>query len=316
MKAGRPGALAVPWAFLALLLLAHPVFSDQAVDLLATGKRAFGDGHYSLAVESFRLLATEFPESAGAEEGEYLLGVSLFYAGNWPEALDALTGFRSHHPHSAMQSRALYWLAAASMKLGRFENALGYIRERPSQSEQADPFRFHALLAAGVACEALGRDEDAAAAYGKILADASAAAFFPEATFRLAGAEYRSGRFAAARDLYARLLLKYPKSSFIGDAVFFLAECGLALGNLADAEKGYRSILSLYPDSPTVHTRDAPCVLVRTSFLPEKTTPLPLTGTRALSRCCRKAKSGSRHGTPLASRSWHWGRRRRLPSHS
>ena len=250
MKAGRPGAPAAPWAFIALLLLAHPLFADQAADLLATGKKAFADGHYSLAVDSFRRVSAEFPESAGAEESDYLLGVSLFYAGSWQEALDELTAFRARRPGSSLQPRVSYWLAAASLKLGRPADALRFLKDHPSQPGNTDPYRFHALLVAGIASEALGRNADAAADYEKILAEGSAAEFFPEATFRLAGAEYRSGRFAAARDLYSRLLLKYPKSSFVADAVFFLAECSLTLGTLGDADKGYRSVLSLYPDSP------------------------------------------------------------------
>jgi TolA-binding protein len=250
MRAGRPGARVAPWAILALFLLAGPLFADQAADLLTTGKRAFGDGHYSLAVESFRRVSIEFPESPVAEEGEYLLGVSLFYGGSWQETLDALAAFGAHRPGSGMQPRVSYWMAAASLKLGRFDDALCFLRDHLAHPGDPDPYRLHTLLAVGIASEALGRDTDAAAAYAKILSDSTAGSFFPEATYRLAGAEYRAGRYTAARDLYSRLLLKYPESPFIADAVFFLAECSLALGSPAEADKGYRSILSLYPDSP------------------------------------------------------------------
>src|SRR5208282_3984605 len=109
--------------------------------------------------------------------------------------------------------------------------------------------------------EGLGRDEEAGAAYRGILLDPSAAAYDAEATFRLAGTEYRAGRFAAARDLYAKLLLDNPAtvpggiqagSRFVRDAVFFVGECELALGRLAEAERRFLTLLSLYPDSPYI----------------------------------------------------------------
>jgi TolA-binding protein len=256
MTAGRPGtpgafaALAVPWALLALILLAPPVFPDTAADLLSAGRKAFTDGSYGLAAESFRRVTREFPAAASADESRCLLGVTLFYEGDWSEALDRLKAFLVDRPRSPLQPRVLFWCAAACMKLGRYEDALRYLRQRPLRPDDGDPYRFPALLAAGTAAEALGRDAEAAAFFSRILGDPAAAALHPEATYRLACTEYRAGRFEAARALYGRLLLGYPQSPFVSDAVFFLAECSLALGNLEEAEKGYRSILSLYPGSP------------------------------------------------------------------
>ena len=70
-------------------------------------------------------------------------------------------------------------MGAASLKLGRFDEALGYLRDRPLPEDGQDPYRFHSLLLAGVALEALGRDPDAAESYKKILSDKAAASFFP-----------------------------------------------------------------------------------------------------------------------------------------
>ena len=134
----------------------------------------------------------------------------------------------------------------------------------------ASPFRLNALLDRAVALEGLGRDEEAAAAYRQLLADPAAAAYTAEAIFRLAGTEYRAGRYASARDLYGKVLLDNPAtvpggiqsatvpggiqagSRFVRDAVFLVGECELALGRTAEAEKRFMTILSLYPDSPYV----------------------------------------------------------------
>jgi TolA-binding protein len=70
-----------------------------------------------------------------------------------------------------------------------------------------------------------------------------------EAVFRLAGSEYRAGRFAASRDLYGRVILDSPLSPRVPDAIFFLAESETALGNGEEAGRRYRTLLTLYPDS-------------------------------------------------------------------
>lgn len=237
------------WAALALLLLASPCFADQVDDILTVGRKAFTDGEYSLAVKSFQRVSAEFPESARAEEAGYLLGVSLFYAGRWAETLTAFEAFRTRYARSSFMPRTYYWMAAASLKLGKNDQALGYLTAAPAQSAEGNPYRLAGMLLAGVALEALGRDADAAASYRKILSDPGAGALAAETTFRLAGTEYRAGRFASARDLYGKVLIDSPASPFVRDAVFFLAECELSLGNLAEAEKRYRTLLSLYPDS-------------------------------------------------------------------
>jgi TolA-binding protein len=229
-------------------MLAAPIHASPVDDLLTTGKKAFADGQYSLATESFQRITNEFPESPSVVEAQYMLGVSAFYAGKWSDSSAALQRLRLQAPRSLYSQRALYWLAAASLKLGKFDQTLELLKSY-TPSGPADPYKLPSLLLAGIAQEAMGRDGEAGPSYRSILADKSGAALYPEASFRLAGVEYRAARFSVARDLYGRVLLEGSRSAFVKDSVFFLAECELALGNVAEAEKRYRTILTLYPDS-------------------------------------------------------------------
>jgi TolA-binding protein len=240
--------LAGPGIVLALLVLGAPCFAGPVDDLLTTGKRAFADGQYSLATESFQRIAREFPESPSAIEAQYMLGVCAFYSGKWSDSATALQRLRLQSPGSLYAKRALYWLAASSMKLGKGQQTLDLLKSY-SPGSTGDPYKFPSLLLAGIAQEATGRDAEAAVSYRAILAEGSASALFPEASFRLAGVEYRAGRFNSARDLYGRVLLEGARSAFVKDSVFFLGECELALGNVSEAEKRYRTLTSLYPDS-------------------------------------------------------------------
>ena len=230
--------------------LAVPSFGAPAEDLLAVGKKAFGDGQYPLAISSFQRVQDEFPESPVAEEAGYLLGVSLYYAGQWSESLSAFSLLGIRHPKSSLIPRASYWIGAASLKLGNYQTAFDSLTAFLQSQGGSNAFRLSTLLYRSVALEGLGRESEAAAGYRELLLDPSVGAYKAEATYRLAGTELRAGRYATARDLYGRVLLDNTSSPFVRDSVFFAGECELSLGDLAGAEKRYRTVLSLYPDSP------------------------------------------------------------------
>ena len=238
-----------PSLALAFLLLVTPCFAGQVDDLLTVGKKAFADAQYSLAIASFQKILDEYPDSALVEEADYLLGIAQFYAGRWIESLDAFSGFRARFPASSLTPRTSYWMGAALVKLGRYKDALDSLASATADAGGANPYKLNSKLLSGVALEGLGRDADAAAAYKEVLADPAAASLAAEATYRLAGTEFRAGRYAFARDLYGRVLIDNSRSPFVQDSLFYFAECELSLGNLANAQKRYETLLSLYPDS-------------------------------------------------------------------
>jgi len=237
-----------PWICAVLLVIAACAFADAVDDQLGVARKAFAAGDYTLAARGFQRIVAEHPESARADEAGYLLGVSLFYDGKWTDALEAFADQGTRHPRSALLPRAAYWSAAAHLKLGRAEQCLALLASS-ARFPDGDSFRGPALLLKATAQETLGREAEAAEGYRSILADRSMAALAPEATYRLAGTEYRAARWEAARGLYGRVLVDFAQSGFARDSLFFLAECELALGNLPDAEKRYATLLSLYPDS-------------------------------------------------------------------
>lgn len=250
-----PGRAGRALTIVFLLASAVAALCDPSDDLLAAGKKAFADGFYDVALGSFQRILIDHPQSTAAEEAGYLVGVSKYYTGKWSDAVAALTVFQSRHPKSPLSARASYWIGASQLQLGSYDDALRSLSALPGGPQGLGAYAGHAALLRGVALEALHRDPEAAAAYRAILvpgADAAGtdASLAPEAAFRLAGVEYRAGRFSSARELYNRILLDYPQSRFVRDSVFFLAECELAVGETDAAEKRYTTLLSLYPDSP------------------------------------------------------------------
>ena len=199
-----------------------------------------------MAAGTFQRIISDYPQAPAAAEAEYLLGVSDYYSGKWQESIAVLEGFQARHAGSALASRLPYWLGAAWLRLGSYESALRFLG---GAAAAEGPYGRHAALLCGVALEGLGKDAEAAAYYRKIMS-AGDVSLAPEATYRLAGTEYRAGRFAPARDLYSRMLLDFPQSPYVRDSLFFLAESELALENLDSAEKKFSTVTSVYADSP------------------------------------------------------------------
>ena len=256
MKTAGPG----PAVVLVFLLAAAALSAQSADDLLSAGKKAFSDGFYAVAEGSFQQIISAFPQAPAAVEAEYLLGVTRYYAGQWAECLVVLDGFQERHPASPLASRVPYWLGASYLRLGSYDKALRLLqavagkakpdaRDGATGAKPVGPYSEHAALLCGVALEGLGRDAEAGGFYRRVMSPGGDPSLVPEATWRLAGTEYRVGHFSPARDLYSRILLDFPQSSFVRDSVFFLGESELALGNPDSAEKRFATVTSVYPDS-------------------------------------------------------------------
>ena len=232
-----------------LLALAVPCFPQSLETLLSQGRAAFRAGQYPAAVSIYRQATTraDGPRKQ-AEEAGYMLGLSLLRAGEWDDSFDSFAAFASRFPDSRWKHRVSYWMAAASLKRGRPQDALTFLREA-ADAPAGDPYRAAALLLEGIAGEAAGDGGAAATAYRALLDGQAPKRLRAEAIYRLAGIEYHAGRFESARDLYGRIILE-SGSPFVREALFFLAESEMALANPGEAERRLRTLLSVYPDSP------------------------------------------------------------------
>jgi TolA-binding protein len=97
----------------ALIVLAAAAWAESADDLARSGKAAFGDGQYALAVKSFQKLLEDWPASVRAAEAAYLLGASLYLLDRPAEAVERLETLRRSAPSSPLALQAGWWLGAS-----------------------------------------------------------------------------------------------------------------------------------------------------------------------------------------------------------
>src|SRR5579864_7276855 len=185
---GQNGRRARRAALLLLLLSSVPfvAHADPAPDSFEAGRAAFAAGRPLEASNNFRRVVADHPDSAFAPQAGYLLGVSLFNAGQWQESISALSTFRSRYSGSGLVGRSSYWLGAASIELGRYQEALGFLADFQAMGTPPALFAASTGLLIGIALEGLGRSDEAAARYREVLDGGGGSGLTAEARFRLA----------------------------------------------------------------------------------------------------------------------------------
>lgn len=236
---GVGGFLAV-----ALLLCAAAGFAQGAEGLYEAGRKAFQDGLYPMASRNFQSLVEQYPDSALADDAEYLRGLADFYAGEYRRSIAVLSGLERKYPRSVNLRRVAYWLGAAHYHLGEDRTALGYLERQISGFPDEAFYVEHSLLLRAMALERLGRGAEAAEGLQQVLARPSAERFHAEALFRLGAVQLSGEQYVPALASFSRLVVEFPQSAFAEEARFYAAEAAFFAGRGAEAERRYRGLLA------------------------------------------------------------------------
>lgn len=189
-----------------------PVLADPAMrrdGLWLMAESASGAGDADAAVQHYKLLVAEFPDSPYAPDALYRLGHQLQLRKSWTDASVFFLQLVERFPDSALAPRALF--ASAS-----------------------------SLSSAGQGAQAL-RDW---AEYLKRYPDAEGV---PEALYQKALEEIRQNLKTEALGTLDALLTRFPKTSRLADAQLWRGHLLVEKGNLKDAETAFRAVLAGTP---------------------------------------------------------------------
>ncbi len=230
-------------SFLLCLLPAAGLAAQSAEALYQAGVKAFQERLYPMAGREFRQLVEEFPDSALADDADYLRGIGEFYLEDYRGTVQTFRGFAGRYPLSPYRGQIPYWLGAAYQRLGQAERALEQLEVQISAGGQNPGYVDQALLLKGSILEAEGRWPEAADTYRVLAGRESAAKQRAGVLYRLGSAEYRLERYREAERAFARVLVDYPDSPDARAALFYAAESSFWLGEYAAAERRYRLVL-------------------------------------------------------------------------
>jgi TolA-binding protein len=144
--------VAVVLVVLVLLPVLGAVASDR--DLFDEGERRFAAANYTLAIERFERLLSEFPGSSYRTRANVRVAQSLFYLGDLSAALDRLQRTAVRAQGGALSGTIQFWIGLTSFQLGDYPLAeASFSRYLAGE----DGFAGRALLYRGLSRLELGR---------------------------------------------------------------------------------------------------------------------------------------------------------------
>ena len=219
----------------------------------ATG--ALASGQPQVAVEVLRALALQAPDLTHAHR---LLGVALTQTGDYAQAEAA---FRQSLALDPDLGPSIVGLAELLTQLDRADEAV-VVLARAAADPRAD---IHVLTAYGVALQALGRDEEAIAAYQRaVIAEPTSAV----AEYNLAMALVSSQMFAEGEVAIRR---SFDKRITAPEASLVLARALQGQGRLSEAEDAFEDALRRRPNFADAHGDLAQLIWMRTEDKAEAT---------------------------------------------
>ncbi|MBM4149415.1 MAG: tetratricopeptide repeat protein, partial [Lentisphaerae bacterium] len=168
--------------------------------------------------------------------------------GETDSAVECYRALVREFPDSDMAPHAMYRLAHYFQSKSRHAEAAGQYREladRFPKHELADK----ALFACGVSLELAGRDSDAVAAWTGLLDGYPKSALVEESMYRKAMGELRLKRGGQAEETLRGAMKLFPGGKFAGDVAFWLGIRAMERGNGApEAEAMFRRALEIKPE--------------------------------------------------------------------
>lgn len=255
----------VPYRTDALLRLADSYYAlkDYASAIRAYNQAASEAGDYALyqigqayynrgdaaqAIDAFRRLLREYPDSEWSEEAQYRLGYIHFQNEDYEQAIETYRALIEAHPRDPLAAKAQYGIGDALFNAGRTDEAVEaytVVLERYPESA------FVGDAAAGIqyAVAATGNPDRAAALIDDFAAKNPGSPVVDELRFRQAEVKFQSGRIDEALRELQQFIRTSQNENLLADAYFYLGTIFADRGETREAEGYLRQIVDGFPDS-------------------------------------------------------------------
>jgi len=243
------------------------------------------------ALKTLRELLRQFPTTRFKAEAHYWMGILFKETEKFADAERELREALANKPKEELARKAEFFLGVVLQNNGKEADAADYFQRlldspmtdkfTPALLEWLALYRFdnkkyaEASAAAdlliktaadeewlqigwglkGRSLAALGKPDDASAAFRKALASSASTRYAPESALRLADVMYESTRYTEARELYEKAAALSADATLLGiraRAYYGLARTAEATEDLERAVRFYMSVAVLYDDDELV----------------------------------------------------------------
>ncbi|MCU0452583.1 MAG: tetratricopeptide repeat protein [Bacteroidetes bacterium] len=230
------------------------VQSYPGSDVKADALRIVGD---ALLRQGEPVLARERLREASAVPGarfDVAVGASFqtawasFRAGEYEQASIEFGAFIQKYPAHPRSAEARYWQAEAEYRRGSFEKALALYRMISAEANHTR--RLDAAYGEGWSLYKLGRYQESAAAFERLVQFAPRGAYAYDARLRQADALFALKEYARAGQTYRSVLRTFPDSASNDYAAYQAAQAAYRGNDLTEAYKQFAELVRTMPQSP------------------------------------------------------------------
>ncbi len=205
--------------------------SFSVAELYAQGNKSFTEKKYKYAVESFKKIKTEFPESSTMSRVRLKIGESYYLDKKFEEAVSEYKQFLDYHPANKNKDMAKYRIGASlynqmlssDLDQSKTEEAMKQFKDLLKDNPNS-PYAPKSGEKIKKCIERLARHE-----------------------YSIGNFYYRTGKYKAATKRLSGLLENYPDQKIEPMAIILLAESYWEAEERERALKTYKELLSRYP---------------------------------------------------------------------
>jgi TolA-binding protein len=200
------------------------------------------------AVQAFRRLLRQFPESRLREQAMYNVGYIYFLAGNYSQAIEEFDRVIRQYRGSNWAARAQYNIGDAWFNAGEYDKAIEAY-QLVLNNYPRSPLIVEAVNGIQYATLASGRSDNSSDILEAFIRDNPQAGTADQLRFRQAELLLRTADYVAAVEAFRDYIRVTNSRQMLPEAWFNLAEAYRQMGNEPASIEAFTTILSEYPRS-------------------------------------------------------------------
>ncbi len=217
--------------------------------LYQEGQAYASAGNSYEAINTFRKLLAEHPESEWKEEAQYQVGYLYFLSQDYEQAIAEYQKILDRSPRDPLAAKAQYGIGDAYFNAGRMEEATEAYRN-VLERYAGSPFAAEAASSIQYALIARGEGEQAQEVIEEFAEKNPNSPVVDELRFRQAEVKYQSGQIDEALEEMRDFVSTSSNTELRGEGYYYLALIAQDQGNAAEAESHLRRLIEGYRDSP------------------------------------------------------------------
>lgn len=222
--------------------------SDDPYAYFQYAQALYKSGESNAAIEEFRNLQKQFPDSKYGESSLFTVGFIKFQEGAFQEAISNYRNVLQVYKKSALAPAVYYSIGDAFFNLSEYDSAIVNYRNVITKYPSSE-YVFDAINGMQYSYVAMGKSNEAISLIDRYVSqnpnlNLSDQIFFKKGEIYYSQRDYENAKFS-----YQEFLVKYPKSSFVPEAYYWLGKSSQNLKQDDEAIFYFNKVFDNYPES-------------------------------------------------------------------